>query len=177
MQMNVAQQLKAAVGAVRDYEVNEVVDITGSGHESLVQGEVTLIRTDRGILVKGELHTEIEMTCCRCLSLFKCPLNINIVEEFFPTVNIITGALTPLPDEPGCFTINGQHVLDLTEALRQYALLFIPMKPLCRPDCAGLCPSCGHNLNRGPCHCPAQVADPRWSELSKVASTGERKSK
>ena len=168
MQINVAQLLKAPIGSIRDYEVSEVIDVTGDGNGSLVQGKVSLMRTDRSILVKGALDTEIELTCSRCLSSFNCSLTLNIEEEYFPTTDVITGASLSVPEEPGCFTIDERHVLDLTEAVRQYALLAIPMKPLCREDCAGLCPNCGHNLNRGPCGCPPQETDSRWSELSKL---------
>ena len=173
MQINVSQQLKASIGSVRNYEVSEIVDVTGDGTDSMVEGEVWLTRTNRGILAKGGLHTNVEVTCSRCLSLFSCPLNLNIEEEYFPITDIVSGASLPLPDEPGLFTIDENHVLDLTEAIRQYALLGIPMKSLCREDCAGLCPSCGRNLNQGSCDCLPQKADPRWSELSKLAD--ERK--
>ncbi len=124
------------------------------------------MRTDRSILVKGRLHTKSELDCSRCLSLFSCPLTLNIEEEYFPTMDIITGAPVPLPDEPGCFTIDEHNILDLTEAIRQYMLLAIPMKPLCREDCAGLCPACGVNLNQAPCNCPPKPVDHRWSELT-----------
>jgi len=168
MQINVAQQLRAPIGSIRDYEVSEIVDVTDDGNGSLVQGKVSLMRTDRGILVKGRLDTEVELTCSRCLSLFNRPLALNIEEEYFPTIDVVSGASLPLPDELSCFTIDEHHVLDLTEAMRQCALLAIPMKPLCGEDCAGLCPNCGHNLNQGPCNCPPQGVDPRWSELSKL---------
>ena len=158
MQINVAQQLKGAIGSERDYEVNGVIDVIGDGKAVPVRGKVSLTRTDRAILVKGVLDSEVELTCSRCLSLFNCPLILNIEEEFFPTTDVNSGASLPLPDEPDHFTIDEQHVLDLTEALRQCSLLAIPMKPLCREDCAGLCPSCGHNLNQGPCNCPPQGA-------------------
>jgi len=137
MQVNVSQQLKAPIGSIRTYEVNEVVDITGGG-ESLVQGEVKLIRTDRAILVRGRLQTKVEVACSRCLSLFSCPLTLNIEEEYFPTTDVTSGSSLPLPDESGCFTIDERHTLDLNEAIRQYALLATPMKPLCREDCTGL---------------------------------------
>jgi len=167
MRINVFQQLKASIGSIRNYEVNGIVDITGGG--SMVQGRVRLMRTDRSILVKGTLHTEVEVTCSRCLSLFSCPLTLNIEEEYFPITDVVSGASLPLPEEPGCFTIDEHHVIDLTEAIRQYALLAIPMKPLCRGDCAGLCPNCGHNLNQGPCDCSPRETEPRWSELNKLA--------
>jgi len=156
---------------MRDYELSELVDIAGS--TSKVEGEVRLMRTDRGILAKGRLHTEVEVTCSRCLSLFRCPLALNIEEEYLTTADVVSGARLSLPEELGSFTIDEHHVLDLTETIRQYALLAIPMKPLCREDCAGLCPHCGHNLNLGPCQCLSPGADPRWFQLSKLVT--ERK--
>ncbi|MBA7643109.1 hypothetical protein ES703_50820 [subsurface metagenome] len=166
MQINVSQLLKEPIGATRDYRVSEIVDITGDGR--MVQGEVKLLRTHRGILVRGVLRTEVELTCSRCLSPFNFPVTLNIGEEYIPTVDVVSGVPLSSPEEPGSFIIDEHHVIDLTEAIRQYSLLVIPMKPLCREDCAGLCPNCGHNLNRGHCGCPQQEADPRWSELSKL---------
>ena len=153
MRINVAQQLKAPIGSVRNYEVSEIADIVGDGSGSMVQGEILLTRTNRGILAKCRLHTNVEVSCSRCLSLFSCPLDLNIEEEYFPTTDVVSGASLPLPDEPGSFTIDENHVLDLAETVCQYVQLAIPMKPLCREDCAGLCPNCGHNLNEGPCDC------------------------
>ncbi len=174
VQINVSQQLKAPIGSIRDYEVSEAVDIADGSR--LVQGEIRLMRTDRSILAEGTLHTEIEHTCSRCLSLFSCPLTLNIEEEYFPTTDMFTGASLPLPDEPDSFTIDGNNILDLTEAIRQYALLATPMKPLCREDCAGLCPTCGRNLNQAPCNCPPKPVDSRWSELSKLVLTESKTS-
>jgi len=172
MRINVFQQLKASIGSIRNYEVNGIVDITGGG--SMVQGRVRLMRTDRSILVKGTLHTEVEVTCSRCLSLFSCPLTLNIEEEYFPTTDVVSGASLSLPEEPGWFTIDKYHILDLTEAIRQYALMIIPMKPLCREDCGGLCPNCGHNLNDGPCGCLSQETGSSWPELSKLALASDK---
>jgi uncharacterized protein len=168
MQINVSQLLKEPIGSSRNYEVNEIVDVTGDGNGRKVQGEVRLLRTHRGILVQGGLHTEVELTCGRCLSLFHCPVMINLEEEYLPTIDIASGVPLPSSEEPGSFVIDEHHVIDLTEAMRQYTLLAIPIKPLCREDCAGLCQNCGHNLNQGPCDCPPQAIDPRWSELSKL---------
>jgi len=163
--INVSQQLKSPIGSVRSYEVREVVSIAGG--DSMVEGEVSLVRTDRGILAKATLHTEVEVTCSRCLSLFNCRLTLNIEEEYFPIIDAVSGTPLSLPEEPGCFTIDEHHTFDLTEAIRQYALLAIPMKPLCREDCAGLCPTCGRNLNQGPCGCPQRASLGR-SKLDKL---------
>ena len=165
MQINVSQLLKAPIGSTRNYEIRGSIDTDG---DSMVQGEVRLLRTDRSILVKGTLHTEVKITCSRCLSLASCLLTLNVEEEYFPVADVVSGASLPAPEEPGGFTIDEHHILDLTEAVRQHVLLATPMKPLCREDCAGLCPNCGHNLNQGPCDCLPQETDPRWSELHKL---------
>jgi len=168
MQINVAQLLRASIGSVRDYDIKQVIDITGDGVNSMVEGKVRLLRTDRSILVKGKLDTGVELTCGRCLSPFKCSLTMKIEDEYYPTTDVDTGAAISVPDEPGSFTIDENHILDLTEAVRQYALLAPPIKPLCVESCAGLCPFCGHNLNLGPCGCPSRGTDSRWAELSKL---------
>jgi len=76
MQINVSELFKESIGSTREYEVSETVDVGDSSYE--VQGDVRLLRTGRGILVKGILYTGVEVTCSRCLSLFSCPLNLNI---------------------------------------------------------------------------------------------------
>ncbi len=166
-QFNVSQLLKAPLGTVREYELDDDVDI--GDEAAYVHGGVTLLRTNRGILVTGRLETGIAQTCSRCLNEYKQPLSLDIEEEYFPTVDILSGARVALPlDEPGAFSIDKSNVLDLGEAIRQYALLAVPMKPLCRPDCAGLCPTCGANLNKTICSC-LRVVDPRWQKLRDLA--------
>ncbi len=166
MQINVAGLLKSAVGAQRDYEVNETLNLLDG--ESLVEGTVTLVRTSRGILARANLATTVEISCSRCLGRYRQPLAIKIEEEFFPTIDIVSGTPLPPPDEPGSFIINEHHILDLDEAVRQYTLLVLPMKPLCREECAGICPTCGADRNQGACGCPTQQTDPRWAKLAKL---------
>jgi len=166
MQINVSQLFKEPIGSTRQHEIDETIDIDGCRCE--IQGKSKLVRTDRGSLVKGTLQNVIEVTCSRCLNVYNCSLALNIEEEYLPTTDIVSGAALPLPEEVGYFTIDECYVLDLTEAIHQYMMLAIPMKPLCRENCAGLCSRCGHNLNQGPCNCLTQKIDSRWSELSKT---------
>jgi len=174
IQINVSQLMRASIGTIRNYKIDEMVDIAGCDRPT--KGEVTLLRTDKGILVKGVLNTDIELTCGRCLNVFNYPITLKIEEVFYPTIDTTTGTSLPEPEDPDSFTINERNILDLTEAIRQYALMAIPMKPLCHEDCAGLCPTCGANLNQSPCDCP-RPADPRWSELIKLAFDNTEKSK
>lgn len=165
IEINVSQLLKSPVGSTRRYEIDDKTDI--GDYFAFVRGEVTLLRTGRGILVTGCLTTEVQLTCARCLGSFHHPVTLDVEEEYFPTIDIATGAIVKAPeDEPGAFTINQNNILNLGEAIRQYAVLAVPMKPLCRPDCAGLCPTCGANLNIGKCACPVKIIDPRWRKLA-----------
>lgn len=168
MQINVSQLLKASIGTTRDYKMSEIIDIAGDGNNHSIQGEVSLLRTHRGILARCKAKTETSLTCSRCLSSFSFPLSLDIEDEYIPVIDIVSGAPLPPPEEPDTFTIDENHILDLSEAIRQYALLNTPMKPLCHKNCAGLCPDCGHNLNLGPCNCRTPKADPRWSELTRL---------
>ena len=170
LQINVSQQLKDPIGSVREYDINDVVDITGA--DGRAEGKVTLTRTDRGILVNSIVRMEIELACSRCLSLCNYPLTLRIAEEYFPTIDIMTNTPMVVPDDSGCFTIDEHHILDLTEAIRQYTVLAVPMKLLCSENCAGLCPSCGHNLNQGECGCPLTDTYPRRANLLKITVTG-----
>jgi len=138
MQINVSQLLKEPIGSERDYQVSGTINITDDGSSSVVWGNIKLTRTNRSILVKGELNTAIELACARCLNIFSCPLVLNFEEEYFPASDIAGGDLLPPPDEPGMFNIDENQIIDLTEAIRQYALIAVPMKPLCREDCNGL---------------------------------------
>jgi uncharacterized protein len=166
-EINVAQLLKEAIGATRVFEIDEALylDETTQCH---VQGEVEFLRTRRGILVRGTFTGTSRLVCSRCLDSFEYPLIFRIEEEFLPSVDVTSGVPLPLDDDPATFTIDDRHVLDLSEAIRQYALLAIPMKPMCRPDCAGLCPQCGANLNQQRCHCPPSSGNPLLDELTKL---------
>lgn len=154
MQLNTAQLLKEAIGASRSYNINDDLSFTEEEIDRChIQGDVKLIRTDKGILVKGALEGQSHLMCSRCLTFFEYQLKFKIEEEFFPSIDVTRGYSLPTPEDSNAFMIDTHHVLDLSEAIRQYVLLNLPMKPLCHPDCSGLCPVCGANINEGACHC------------------------
>jgi uncharacterized protein len=160
MHINVAQLLKELIGSSRSYQMDESL---GMDDIKSVKGEVTLIRTNRGLMAKGEITASVAGSCSRCLKAIDYEVNYAFEEECLPSVSA-SEALS-LPDQTDNITIDESHMLDLSEVMRQYTLLTVPAKPLCRPDCAGICPSCGHDLNQGPCQCPAHAHDQRWSKL------------
>jgi uncharacterized protein len=177
MQFVVGQQLREPVGTVTHYEIRESKPLAQGGDSlSELTGGVDLMRTDKGILVSAVLHCTVAAKCSRCLNDMSYPLTLTFQEEYFPTVDASTGELLPLTADPDAFLIDTHQGLDLTEAVRQYRLIAEPMQPLCKPDCLGLCPRCGRNLNQGPCGCPSQGTDTRWTALAGLAVDTEQES-
>jgi uncharacterized protein len=133
--VNVAQLLKEPVGSSRSYALDVTIDEDIDGP---VTGSVQLIHTDRGILVRAELAVGLELECSRCLNMFPYRLDFAAEEEFLPTIDLSSG-LPLSPDEHSDgFMVDSKNILDLAELIRQYTLLNLPMKPLCRYDCSGV---------------------------------------
>jgi uncharacterized protein len=166
MQINVSQLLQEPIGSTREHEINAEAEIIGDGNTYDVRGTCRLMKTQRSVLIKCALDAEVELTCNRCLSSFRHPLKIKFEEEYVPTVDINSGVTLPPPEDAGSFIIDERHNIDLSEAVRQYSLMAVPMKALCDEDCAGLCQKCGKNLNQGKCVCPSENTDPRWAKLT-----------
>jgi len=161
MQINVAQLLKEPVGAKRNYKIDE---LAGENSENHVQGNIELIRTSRGILAAGKFTADIKGFCSRCLGEAKKQISFIMEEEFFPVIDITSGNhLNPPLEE---FTITDNHILDLNEAIRQYIIMAIPTRLLCRADCPGLCPVCGQELAHGDCGHASRPSDHRWDKLA-----------
>jgi len=166
--INVAQLLRAEVGARRQYDLDEL-GAEGTPEAGLpLRGRVELTRTDRSILVQADLTTEVRGRCDRCLDAVRKPVTVTLEEEFYPTVDILHGGRLPDPENRDAFRIDEHHELDLGEATRQYVLMSQPMRLLCRPQCAGLCHRCGTNLNLGPCTCSPDQGDQRWAALRQL---------
>ena len=175
MRFNVAQLLKNNVGSRRSYPLDETFEAIQETGTSWVKGHVTLTRTDVGIWLSGPIETNAFSSCSRCLNPAECPVRFSMDEEFLPTVDVNSGATIKVPEvKEGAFTLDSNHILDLTEAMRQYVIINLPMKPLCRQDCAGLCSGCGANLNDGKCDCSAQI-DLRWSPLLELLTANEKR--
>ena len=171
MHFNVAQLMKEGIGSTRHYQVDEQAESGGSVPTGRVLGNVRLMRTDKGIWVSGRLDAAAVCQCSRCLREYRQPVRITIDDEFAAPLEGLV--FEPwLEGEEDEFLIGSDQILDITEAVRQYSYLDIPMKPTCGDDCAGLCTGCGANLNEAECACGPPRTDPRWDALLKLASTG-----
>ena len=161
------------IGQVVRREFKELVDSLSDDvvFDAPVIGSVEVERTARTLQLRGRLGTAVSLVCSRCLSDYPQRLDVALKEEFLlePVPERARSELEPdaslLPPGP-------DQALDATEVIRQHLLLAMPMAPVCRQDCAGLCPHCGANLNDGPCGCEHEDIDPRLAPLEKLRDKG-----
>jgi uncharacterized protein len=167
--LNVAQLLLAPQGTTRHLAFDEDGAVFGEPTVAgRVRGEARLTRTGPGITVEGWIATALALECARCLAPVTLPVRVPLQEEFVPTVDVRTGVALRLDPLSDAFPIDAAHVLDLTEAVRQQVVVAAPLRPLCRPDCAGLCPDCGRDLNEGPCGCGPALPDSPFAALKQL---------
>ena len=158
MRYNVAQLLKEPTGSTRSYQLWE--EFTDA--ERIVDsasGTVKMLRTHQGVLVYATLEIQDTITCGRCLGETGLDYGLSIEEEFLPILDLHTGHRQEFPEDEIQGRIDANDDLDLAEVLRQYVITQRPMKPLCRPDCRGLCQICGGNLNEKQCGCPHESSN------------------
>lgn len=124
-----------------------------------VDADVVLDSVDGGIEVTATVFAPWEAECRRCLKPVGGRLETRVREMYRPR----PPGEAPDEDEE-TYPLSGE-LLDLRPLVRDAILLALPIAPLCRDDCAGLCPTCGADLNDGPCDCPPAAGDPRWAAL------------
>jgi uncharacterized protein len=141
--VNVGFLLNANIGTNRDIHF-DLPDFTFSPdfQASQIQGLVRLNRITQGVFINGEFHAQVVMECVRCLSEFTQTLTTSFQELY-------TLRYQPLADSG--LVIPEDNNIDLAPILREYLMIEMPIKPLCKPDCLGLCVVCGQDLNAGPC--------------------------
>ena len=164
---NVAGLLGDIVGADRTYDV---ADARIELPEELtlaepIAGHVRLIHTNRGVLARANLRTALAMECVRCLRPTTVPLELTIEDEFLPSLDLTTGKPVPTGEEPEALRLTDHHELDLEPSVRDAISLAEPIAPLDRPDCPGLCPTCGLPLDEGAHDHPDDEIDPRLEAL------------
>jgi uncharacterized protein len=113
----------------------------------------------------GTARTELELPCSRCLEPFRLPVEAPFDVRFLPASEMVQDDEREVEDEDLDTSYYRDDLIDLNELLREQFYLALPMKPLCREDCQGLCPQCGTNWNAGTCTCRNEWEDPRLAAL------------
>ena len=130
-----------------------------------VRARGTVTNTAGLLELRAEIQTVMECVCDRCGAPF--------LREQTRRVNV---PLSAEPEDEGdgdVFPLDGDGI-DVNEVLETCFILETESQILCRPDCAGLCPACGKNLNNGPCGCQVKSADPRLAVLGRLLDEGRR---
>jgi uncharacterized protein len=126
--------------------------------ERPVEVDAELESVVEGLLVTGKLHATVRLRCVRCLREFDHELEVDVRELF---------ALHPRDEEDEGYTVLADDRLPLDTMVRDALVLAFPSFPLCRPDCAGLCPQCGADRTTTDCgHGGSGATDPRWAALA-----------
>jgi uncharacterized protein len=168
---NVAGLLHEPPGATREVRLRDHYVTLGSDIELAgpLDADLRLQRTNRGILVRGELRAPLRRTCSRCTDPYVEEVSVPIEEEFLPSVDLESGAQLHAEgaDADVTLRIDERHEIDLSGVFHDELALTEPMHPLCRPDCPGLCVECGERLDRGDHAHGEPEIDPRLAGLAR----------
>lgn len=140
------------------------IAVIGVPEGSPVRLDLRLEAVVEGVLVTGTAHARSAGECVRCLVQLSDEVEVDVQELFaYPESDA---------DDEEAFRLNGT-LLDLEPVLRDAIVLELPYQPVCRPDCRGLCPVCGVDLNTVEQHDHENAVDPRWAKLAQFESGGE----
>jgi uncharacterized protein len=172
--VNVSGLLGESPGSHRDVTADGVtVDL---GDDLLQAAPLAVVariaRTNRGVLVNGRATTALGDTCGRCLAAIVVPIDVTIDEEILPSIDLQSGLAIDRAAEPEALRLSDHHELDVEVLVREAVQLAVPIAPVCRPDCAGLCPTCGLDLNAEPHDHGDAPLDPRLAKLADFRAYG-----
>ena len=158
--MNVGFILHQGVGTSRDVEFDlPAIEVSDDVELAFLRGVLKLTRISQGLYLEGQLDAQIGLECDRCLTDIQHPLQVEPKE------------LLRFPPQPGgdpVLSVPETRIVDLRPLLREHFVLGMPMHPLCRPDCKGLCPVCGVNRNESVCEHPEAEVDSRLAVLKSL---------
>jgi uncharacterized protein len=157
LRLNVGFIIAQSAGSSRDFPFDiPQINISSDLQISSLYGSIRATRTAQGILLQVNLKAKTNLECVRCLTNFRQSLHVAFTELYAFSQRYVTDSGLLMPET---------GIIDLTPVLREYVLLEIPISPLCRPDCRGLCPICGNNLNERTCNHDDDSGDPRLASL------------
>ena len=167
--------LPRAVGSVKSLRLDMPApqglgtQVIGVPEGSPMSLEATLTSMDDGVLVRGQADVHVHSECVRCLREMDEDRTVAFDELYF-LPEAAAAQKEEGDEEAEDLFLVGDTSLDLEPALRDALVLDLPFRPLCRPDCGGLCPDCGERLDDLPADHHHEVLDPRWSALSALLS-------
>ncbi|HUQ90965.1 MAG TPA: DUF177 domain-containing protein [Bryobacteraceae bacterium] len=133
------------------------------------QGIAELLSHTLGeIRVRGHLQVSMEAPCDRCLEPAACRVDSDFDLFYRPLETGPTEAEVEIHEGEIEIGFYEGDSLELEEILREFVLLALPMRKVCKPDCKGICPVCGRNRNEAACGCEVKLTDDRWAALKNL---------
>jgi uncharacterized protein len=121
-------------------------------------------RAGEDVVVRGRLSGRADLACRRCLTPVRVPFSEAV------TFLYRSGLDARAAEDEDAYPLPSRATeLDLTDAVREHAILAVPRFVLCAETCRGFCPRCGVNLNTGTCECEPEGMDERWAALKRLA--------
>jgi uncharacterized protein len=115
--------------------------------------------------VVGRVTTVLELPCSRCLEPFTLPVDAPFDVRYLPQSTNVGDGEREVEEDDLSDAFYRDDQIDLAQLMEEQFYLALPMKPLCRDNCKGLCPNCGTNLNDATCTCQVRWEDPRLAAL------------
>jgi uncharacterized protein len=122
----------------------------------------------------GGVKAALDLSCGRCLEDYRFPVDASFDVLYLPHADNAGEGEVEVEDDDLTTAYYRDDQIDLAQLVREQFYLAIPMKPLCRDACKGLCPQCGTNLNAGSCDCRPEWTDPRLGTLKSLLDKGDR---
>ncbi len=139
-----------------------------------VEAEVRLTKTGVGVAARGGFRATLDLVCCRCLEFFALTIADSFEVQYLPSQALAGEDEAELSGAQLDVVPLAEDRIDVDALLRENILLSLPVQPVCRETCRGLCPRCGASLNVGPCGCPPERPDFRLHALAKLRSSPPR---
>lgn len=159
-------ELLGRPGEHRDLRVSEPIEGVGTTlarlTEEPVSGDLRAESVVEGILVTGRVAGTTSVQCARCLRSFDSDVAVDLCELF-----VAPGHIPQDAEADDTYRVSGTEI-NLEPMLRDAITLTLPLHPLCRADCRGICAQCGADLNAGDCSCTTNDTDPRWAPLEEL---------
>ena len=154
--------------------LEEIRERGEAGFEGPIRFEIRAVQVENLFQVDGRFTARARLSCSRCLADFLLELSEPFSLTYCPRSHMPEqerpGEETEVsPDEIDLIPFDGDEI-DLLDGLQEQLVMSLPVKPLCSPDCKGICPECGADLNRNPCQCTKDSIDPRMAVLAKLKS-------
>jgi len=150
-----------------EQELDLMLSLGNNEPVECVHVSIKVNRYGKRVLLDGKAGMSTSLICSRCLRRFLYPLSVDFHEEYVPAPESVEEEHELTHDE---LTINyyKNDEIDLDDFIREQMIVSIPIKPLCKVECSGICPVCGRDLNEGLCKCKRKEIDPRLAPLKKI---------